>query len=524
MMKNAICFLVRAGVILMISLLYVACSADLAEKSFGTGEIGTLDTYVTNLQRTLPIPALGVVVIKNHQVYYKSVGDAFKTASASIGFTDGTSFFAGSLSELMVVMGVLRLADEGKLDIDQPVVDFLPYFRLGDGDISNISIRHLMNQTGGVPRHATMWDYPDYNDNALENTTRSIRLQPPEFTPPGKRVRRSPYNYDILADLLAKVSGMPFEDCMWENVLKPMGMLHSFFPKDACFIDTVATPHAVKNWLTYTLDTLGMYPGNREHAGSMGWHTSLDDLARWLYVTLQQGKTVTGQRFLSKRAGKLLHAFYPTDTASAIGFGWEITNTAFGKLYQHHHDLGGFTADVAMIPSQRVAVAVVANIAGDFNASLINHQLMQWLMSSVPLVSPKPLLAKVLGEKLLQTNSLDSALKYYEELKEHQPNAYDYTVESLEQFGVNLLYRIQDRLTAMQFFEYCAARFPESILAQINLAEAQLVVGQVEDASKTLQQSTGRLNWDTPEIQQRIVLLETALHRKRMDTVRTVSY
>src|SRR5690606_12099933 len=157
--------------------------------------------------------------------------------------------FTGNLSQLMVATAVIRLAADGRLAIDDAVVDHLPYFRLGDNDVSDITIRHLMNQTAGIPVHANLWDGPDFSDGALARTTQSIRFQQPEFIPPGSRVKRSPYNYDILADLVAKVSGVDFEDYMQTAILTPLGMANSFFPQDAGFKDTVAQPHRIVNGL-----------------------------------------------------------------------------------------------------------------------------------------------------------------------------------------------------------------------------------------------------------------------------------
>src|SRR5690606_16536719 len=244
----------------------------------------------------------------------------------------------------------------------------LPYFRLGDNDVSGITIRHLMNQPSGVPVHAPLWDHPDFSDDALETTTQSIRFQEPAFTPPGSRVKRSPYNYDLLADLIAKVSGMDFEDYMQAAILSPLGMANSFFPTDGGFKDTVAHPHHIVDGLTYALDTIGSYPAHREHSGSMGLHVTTADLPQWLHMFVHWRMTTIGDVFLPAKWVDLSFSHFPTDSNTAIGFGWEVSSAAIGQVYEQFHDIGGFSAHVAMIPERKLAVALISNISGDFDA------------------------------------------------------------------------------------------------------------------------------------------------------------
>ena len=510
-MKQAIRPFAVAGIFWWVIIIHNACTPRLQKVPFDGSKTSELDTYVTELQQLLPIPALGVVVIKGNAVYHQSAGEAKRVAGIVSPVLDSSPFFTGSLSGLMVVTGILRLAEEGKLDTEDAVVKHLPYFRLGDSDVSQITISHLMSQTGGVPHHAILWDYPDYSDDALANTTRSIQLQQAEFMPPGSRIRRSPYNYDILADLISKVSGMPFEDYMQTNVLEPLGMSHSFFPKNSRFTDRVAQPHTIKNWLTYAMDTVVTYPANREHSGSMGWHASLQDLSSWLFMILHKGKTMDGQRFLVRRSGQMLHTHYPVDSVTAIGFGWEIAQVDGELVYSHYHDMGGFTAHAMMIPEQQVAVAVVSNIAGDFNAQAVSSQLAQWLVKDIPLERVKPLLATALGKKLETTGNVDSVVQLYETLKANAPDAYDYSLESLSQLGVNLLYRIQDLQGALQFFERCVQLFPQSALSQLNLAEAHFGIGHMDDARAALASALAMDGQDGNSIKQRVTILNEAL-------------
>ncbi|WP_148044354.1 serine hydrolase [Sinomicrobium pectinilyticum] len=496
-----------------ISVLPVSCNKG-TDSRLATGDIEKLDAYVEELQQKLPLPCLGVVVMKGKDIYLRATGHRIFSEGQKAVFSERTPFFAGDLSGLLVVTAIARLADEGKLDMDAPVVDYLPYFALADTDIRGIKIKHLINQTGGIPGHSVMWDLPDLSDSALESTTRSIHLQQPEFVPPGSRVKRSPYNFDILADLIAKVTGMAFEDYMKTGVLEPLRMKDSFFPKDETFKASVAWPHAIKNWLTYTTDTVGAYPLNRQHSGSMGWHTSLRDLSGWLFMIMHKGKTAEGARFLTRSTGEKLLAWQRTGEMTAMGYGWEVIPAKTRTMYYKEHSTGNFTAGITMIPSDELAVAVVSNITGDFNTESVRNGIIRWLDREQETPGEvKPLLAAALGQRLEVTGQMDSVFRLYERLKRKKTGAYDYSVLSLEQLGTNLLYRLGEPEKALSFFRYCEQVFPGSDAIKLDLAEASIMNSDSRNAAAYLDQ-IDTIKPGTPEAGMRVRLLRTALKNR----------
>ncbi|MGS2738450.1 serine hydrolase [Sinomicrobium sp. M5D2P17] len=495
------------------TILTVCCNRQ-PDSRLVTGEVKKLDAYIEGLRQKLPLPCLGVVALKGEDIYVRATGHRVYSEGQKIVFSDRTPFFTGELSGLLVTTAIARLTDEGKLDMDAAVVDYLPYFALADTDVGEIKIKHLMNQTGGIPYHSAMWDLPDFSGSALESTTRSIRLQQPEFALPGTRVKRSPYNFDILADLIAKVTGMPFEDYMKAGILEPLRMEDSFFPKNDGFKNSVALPHSIKNWLTYTIDTVTTYPLNRQYSGSMGWHTSLRDLSRWLFMIMHKGKTAEGYQFLKRSTGEKLLAWQRTGEMSAIGCGWEVIPAKDKTVYYKEHNTGNFTTGITMMPSEGLAVAVMSNIAGDFNTESVRNGIVRWLKQEQE--SPgevKPLLAAVLGKELETTGQMDSVFRLYERLKENDPEAYDYSAVSLEQLGTNLLYRLREPGKALSFFRYCEKVFPESDAIKLDLAEASLMNSDTRSATAYLDQ-IDTIKPGTPEADMRVRLLRTALKNR----------
>src|SRR5690606_20147834 len=127
------------------------------------------------------------------------------------------------------------------------VVEYLPYFKMGGNAYRNIAIEHLLTHTSGIDNYTLFYDTPRFDSIALETTTRSIATQIPRWEVPRIEILRSAYNYDILADLLEKSVGKPFEEEVLERIFQPLGMLHSSFNKP----DDVAQPFVTENYLDY---------------------------------------------------------------------------------------------------------------------------------------------------------------------------------------------------------------------------------------------------------------------------------
>src|SRR5260370_41204600 len=95
---------------------------------------------------------------------------------------------------------------------------------MADGRYKQITVRHLLTHTSGIPDVVDYeWDKPQYDPSALERYVRSLSRLDLLF-PPGKQFEYSHNGYEVLGDLLAKVSGETFEDYVQRHILPPMRM------------------------------------------------------------------------------------------------------------------------------------------------------------------------------------------------------------------------------------------------------------------------------------------------------------
>jgi len=301
---------------------------------------------------------------------------------------------------------------------------------------------------------------------------------------PGTRIKRSPYNFDILADLVAKVTGQSFEVYAKKNVIDALGMRHSTFSFLDIPSNNIARPHQISDWLSYSFERLSDYPYSREHAGSRGFHTTLQDMNQWIKMMLQEGEVNDNIFLRQKTVHTFLKRFYKVDTHHYTGIAWEIEEAHGTPRYRKDESGNGYSTSLTLLPTENIGMLTVTNISGEFDASFVTHQMVGLVLGK-PLSRVKIPVSIMFSRKIASTQSLDSAFAWYERIKD-QRELYMLSEEELSQPGVNLLYRLNRPADAVRVFEFCLKNFPKSPDAYLNLAEAHLLQQDIEKAAVSL--------------------------------------
>ena len=432
----------------------------------------TIENYLNQVHQAYPLPGLAVVVVSGDQVY--SYASGLRQVQDSLPFTRETMFFAGEISEVMIASAALQMERLGKLQLTDKVSLHIPYFRM-EGDYQDISLHHLLTHTSGIPNFSPAWDMPAFDDEALAATTQSIIYQPMEFAA-GTRAKRSPYNIDIAADLLHHVGQLPFEQVIQEQYLYPMGLQHSTFDYRQFDTANLAMPHHIGHWLTYEQRPNEIYPYTRENVGSYGFHTTINDVQHWMQWTLNH------------QPAALFETQYKTGKDTYKGYGWDIFRDDENLIFNNHWGAGGFSADMSLIPEEKLGVFVWTNTMDDFNPALISSQLLG-LLQGKELIPVKPPIHIAMSKMLAEGRCMEEVLAWFEEEHAKAESSYEINPILLGQLGVNLLHRLQMEEEAMQVFELAVTEYPDSPQAYLNLSEGLLINGDLVRAKEVFDQA-----------------------------------
>jgi len=342
---------------LWIALLAVALStlASAQETSESIDLELAMDTFVSSVRQALPTAGMTVTIVMDGAVVY-SKGFGERTIGAE-EVTTSSLFHTASVSKPFVATAIAMLCIEGKLDLQDKVVDHLPYFIMDDPSYQDITIDQLARHISGMPDvQDYQWDTPQTDDEALERWVRSLKDRS-LLADPGAELHYSNIGFEILGDVIAKVSGMSFEEYVHTQILKPAGMINSTFFRSEVPENLATSPHVVSEG---KLNVSSTYPYNRRHAPSSTLHSNGDDMARWMLLNISRGE-IHGEQVLPRSVFDMLFET-PYEQFGTAGLSWFIPQLGSGKdVVMHEGRDIGYRSIVLMLPEDSFGVTILCN-------------------------------------------------------------------------------------------------------------------------------------------------------------------
>lgn len=290
--------------------------------------------------------------------------DGQVTATRTVGdepFDAHTPFYLGSLSKSFTATTVARLVDRGRLRLDEPVRSYLPWFRTRSGAAERITIRHLLNQTSGVPTGAGMVDL-NAPDTSLRQRVRDLRRVDLDSAP-GTKFQYSNKNFATLALVVEQVTGRSYAEALRREVIAPLGLRETVTdPKAAHGRDV--SEGSLAFFGAHIPVSMPPFPG----ALADGYVVSTaHDLARFGDV-LATG-VHDGDRYLSRRSLAMMHSAprgveADPDYAATYGFGVRLKEFNGRRAVWHEGELAGAHTDLGVLPATRTGLVMLATHNG----------------------------------------------------------------------------------------------------------------------------------------------------------------
>jgi CubicO group peptidase (beta-lactamase class C family) len=255
----------------------------------------------------------------------------------------------------------MQLVEQGRLDLDAPVENFWPEFRIvvpfDDG--ASITLRQLMCHRSGLVRESPMGGYFDPTEPSIDETVASL-ADCVLVHHPNTVTKYSNIGVTVVGHTVAEVSGQSFADYQQTHVLGPIGMTHSGFFADESIRDCLATSYMQVadgrggfSRIESPVFELGTVP-----AGNL--YTSAEDLAKFLVFLFAKG-SAGGEQIVQSETLETMFTPQLVETASGFGLGFHIDLFRDRKRVSHMGAVYGFTSSVAAIPELKIGVVVLAN-------------------------------------------------------------------------------------------------------------------------------------------------------------------
>ena len=341
-------------------------------------DVGELEAYLNRLVDSGNPPGLSLVVVKDGDIVYNNAF-GFAIGPGRIKAETDTVYHWWSMTKIPTAVAIMQLRDQGKLDLDEPIRKYLPWFDVTYPSAASpaITVRQLLQHTSGLPDTIPAMIGWVHYDDATRDQTEIVRKYLPDFNrlkfEPGEKAVYSNFNYMVLGAIIEAVSGQTYETYIAENILEPLDMSQTGFVYTPSMAEhealgTLPVVHFYTPLLPTLLDTKALI---RQRQGKLLWlnrvyidatpSTGLigpsTDVARFMLAYLNRG-SLHGNLILGPESVSMLTEITPID---GHGLGW-VVGASNDTIYLEHAGGGpGFATIMRLYPDKGIGFAVLSN-------------------------------------------------------------------------------------------------------------------------------------------------------------------
>jgi uncharacterized protein YbbC (DUF1343 family)/CubicO group peptidase (beta-lactamase class C family) len=299
-------------------LLLIACTAGLWAQPTFPGA-AAVDEQINQAVEDGLIPGAVLLIGHDGQVVYRKAYGERSLIPTREPMTVDTIFDAASLTKVVATTSsVMKLFEQGKIRLDDPVTKYLPEFQEGH---SPITIRNLMTHFSGLRPDVDL--KPSWS--GYETGIHRALIDKPAG-PPGVRFVYSDINFILMGEIVRRLSGQMLSDFARANIFEPLGMKDSVFQPPASLRPRIAPteidPTTGRPLWGVVHDDTSRYMGGV--AGHAGLFTTADDLAKFAQMLLDRGQANGARLFSPLTVEKFTTPESPADQPILRGLGWDI--------------------------------------------------------------------------------------------------------------------------------------------------------------------------------------------------------
>ncbi|PCI54630.1 MAG: serine hydrolase [Alphaproteobacteria bacterium] len=352
-----------------------------------------VDHLVQQVMGKFDVPGIAVGIIKDGTVIHAR-GYGVRNINKKGRVDAETLFSIASTGKSFTTAAIALLVDEGKVSWDDKVIDYLPDFRMYDPWVTReFTVRDLLIHNSGLGLGAgDLMFWPTANFTRKEIISNLQYLKPVSSF-------RSEFAYDnllyiVAGEVIAAVSGMPYEDFVDNRILKPLGMKYCAANLEPLKNHkNVADPHMVKDGKIQNAIRDIKLGENVVVAAAGGMQCSVKSILKWHDMHLRKGRLPSGDIFLSKEqqaeimTPQTILPVRPNNkewfnsSFSAYGLGWVLSDYKGYKIEQHSGGLLGMLSLNAMIPDLGLGVVIYTNQQAGVARSAIMNSILDTYIS-----------------------------------------------------------------------------------------------------------------------------------------------
>lgn len=412
--KSIILFLV---ILLATFTSIVACTGT-ETTGIPTGIYSSLRDEMTSLIKDkmdmLNIIGTSVALVDDGDIVWTE-GFGYADYENSINALPETVYGVGSVSKLFVATAIMQLAEQGKIDIDKPVKEYIPEFSINTRfpDSDPITIRSLMTHHSGIPGSL---GYLSEKDDSISGYKNIVDLLKDEYVayPPNYIFAYSNCGIDLLGVVIERVSGMDFNDYITQNILQPLEMDYSSF---------IAT-EKIKEFFSKSYDSISSEESDDPFlkdnfclpAGTL--RSSVLNMSNFIKMVMNNG-TYNDKKILNEKTLEEMltpqNEDIPLDFNFKIGLNWMLNDPHLDyvdKICYHGGDTIYYHSMLSILPEHKLGVMVLCNssLGSLFSPYIANEILIAALEIKTGITPPE---INKISEVILSQSEMEKYIGNY---------------------------------------------------------------------------------------------------------------
>lgn len=312
---------------------------------------------------------------------------------------DGETLFQiGSTSKTFAATAAMQLVEEGKLSLDDKVVDHLPRFKVPDAETaSGVTIRHLVTHTSGW-----MGDWPGTKptgrgDDALRKRVANMS-RVPHLAPLGSVWSYNNLGFTLLGHVIEQITKKTFEQVVTDKIMKPLGMENSFYFPEEVMVRKFALGHVKtpEGW-----KIVRPWAQSRATGPSGGVVSTAED--QMTYAQFHLGEHPEGKKVLTKKTIRQMQKplVAAASLGSHVGVSWLLDEIQGARTVAHGGTMVGQTSAFMMVPAREFAITVLTNAGAEgsqLHRRVVKESLSRFLGLERPAHQPAEIAPETLAE------------------------------------------------------------------------------------------------------------------------------
>jgi len=335
--------------------------------SFGqtnqTQEAHKIDSIVNGYLISNKIVGLSIGIVKNGQLFY-SKGYGFTNVDSQYAVSDSTKFLMASIGKLFTATAIMQLVEDGKLDLNKRLIDYLPEFKMTDERYTQITLYQLMTHSSGLPWDVYMKNKSDVK-NELRNYYTAFEKVKLKFDP-GEKFSGATYSnagFNLLGAVIEKVSGMPYQIYIQKNIFEKLNI------NAAAIFYKPVTKQKIAQGIEFNNGVLQYCPvcpiGTYDQLPSGYFYSSASDMQKFMLHCLNVFNGAQTKGLLTKKTLDEMWGQQKTipNKKTSLGLCWWRYNdpTKNINFVFHVGDDPGNSSTLRIYPEQNIGIIILSN-------------------------------------------------------------------------------------------------------------------------------------------------------------------